>query len=235
MKTLKITLLVSIFLCMSSNLLSQASPFQFGIKAGVNISSAFVDDASSTKFKYGYHIGLTVDYQLPKNFLLQSGLFFSMKGAKIENLNTTGYIGGTPSFSHTFNASYIELPIRGAYRLQLSEKATIIIGVGPYLGYGIGGKTKEKLNNGMWSGGENEHKWNTFGNGIFDEGLDHLRGESLNRFDFGASTNIDFEYKKYVLGIGYNTSIINIAKTRTYYDDMKYRNSDIKISLGYKF
>ena len=222
------------FLCLSFKLLSQSNSFQFGVKTGIDITSAFLGDVYySSKFKNGYHVGVTIDYLLPQNFLLQSGLFFSSKGSEIDNLNNLDYIGGTPEYTHTFNESYLELPIRVAYRFSVAEELNMVVGLGSYFGYGVGGKTKQRLHNGFWGDGVTEHEWNTFGNGVFDRELDYLHGETLKKFDFGGSTNVDLEYRKFILGIGYNASIINIASKREF-SPMKYRNSDIRISFGYK-
>ncbi|WP_291530562.1 porin family protein [Bacteroides sp. UBA939] len=220
----------------SLNLLAQDSSFRFGVKAGLNLSTAIVNEATNTRFKTGYHIGGTVDYLLPKNFLIQSGLYLSAKGSKIDNLYGSNYMGGKPDFTHTFNQFYLELPIRGAYRLNVSNDFNIVLGVGPYLGYGIGGKTKQKLNSGTWSEGNTEIEWDTFGNGVFDEGRDYLRGETLKRFDLGIGFGVDLEYRKYVLGIGYQCSVMDIASDDYYYPDLRYKNSvNIQISVGYKF
>jgi hypothetical protein len=41
---------------------AQTTKFQYGVKGGLNISTALVNDAVAMKFKYGYHIGGTVIY-----------------------------------------------------------------------------------------------------------------------------------------------------------------------------
>lgn len=224
----------SIFACITMHTHAQDKPFQFGVKAGGNLSTAFVNNPSSLKFRAGYHLGLTVNYSLSQSCLIQSGLFFSVKDAKVENMNTNDVTGGTPDWTHTINASYLEIPIRAAYRMSISDKYKLVLGAGPYFGYGLGGKTKQKLNEGIWGDGTTQIEWNTFGNAIYDKNKDWLRGETLKRFDFGADLNVDFEYLRYVLGIGYAMSIINVAD-KEYHYDMIYRNATIKISLGYKF
>lgn len=233
MKTMKITAFICLFLYICSNVSGQTSPFRFGAKTGLNLSSASVNDANASKFKAGYHVGVTVEYELPRDFLIQSGLFFSTKGSKQEDLNGSGYVGGKPDFTHTFNQLYLEIPIFGAYRMGISDKINLVLGVGPYLAYGIGGKTKQKLNSGVWADGKTEIEWDTFGDGVYDNNRDWLKGESLNRFDFGGGFKADLEYSKYTFGVGLTSSIINISKKEGY-SDSKYRNVNVSISLGYK-
>lgn len=236
MNAQKKILSISILLFLVITISAQTSPFRFGVKAGLNASTAFVNEADKEKFKLGYHFGATVEYNLPKNFLIQSGLFFSAKGSKIDGLNAGTYDGGKPDFTHTYNQLYLELPLYGAYRINLSKSTNIVLGVGPYFAYGVGGKTKQKLNSGVWSGGITEIEWDTFSDGIFDDSRDWLRGESLNRFDFGFGINADVEYNKFVLGIGAKYGVINILKDHEYSsDDLYYRNLNLSLSLGYKF
>jgi len=236
MDRLKKLLLVGVVLCVNFNVSAQTLPFRFGIKAGLNLSSATVSDATNTDLKTGYHIGGTVEYLLSEKFLIQSGLFFSTKGAKIYELNGSDQIGGgRPDWTHTFNELYLELPLYGAYKMNLSRNLNIVLGVGPYFGYGIGGETEHKLNSGIWADGSTERKWNTFGDGVFDEGRDWLRGETLKRLDIGIGIGVDLEYRKFILGIGYGHSLKNLAENDYYDDDLKYRNNNIQFSIGYKF
>lgn len=226
--------LICLLSILAMNLFAQEKTFQFGIRGGLNCSNAWVNDVSSSKFKLGYHIGATVDYQLPKNFLLQSGLFFTTKGSKQEDLNASDVVGGRPDWTHTFNQLYLEVPIYAAYSIEISNRANLILGVGPYLAYGIGGESKQKLNSGIWAGGETQHDWKTFGDGVFDENRDWLRSESLNRFDFGLGLKVDLAYDRYVFGVGASTSLTDIMNHQNF-PESHYRNLNLSISLGYKF
>jgi hypothetical protein len=234
MSFFKKLLFVGFVFCASFSLPAQTSSFRFGIETGLNLSTALVNDATCMKLKAGYRIGGTVEYLLPKNFLIQSGLFFSAKGSKIENLNTGNYEGGEPDFTHTFNQFYLELPLYGAYRMNVSDKFNVTFGGGPYFGYGLGGKVKEKLNSSAWGDGSTQIEWDTFGDGVYDEELDYLRGETLKRFDIGIGVKVDFEYHKFILGIGTEYSLKNIAVNDSY-GDPQYRNVNLRISLGYKY
>ncbi len=234
MKNRATFILICLLVCFAKNTFAQKKPLSFGIKAGVDLSTAFVNDVSESKFRTGYQAGITVEYSLIEKISIQSGLFFSTKGSKQEDLRVNNYVGGTPDYTHTFNQQYLELPVYAAYRMAISDKTNLVLGFGPYFAYGIGGKTKQKLNNGTWSNGVTEIQWDTFGDGVFDENRDWLHGESLNRFDFGAGIKADLEYCKYILGLGITSSIINIANTQEY-EDLKYRNFNINVSLGYKF
>ena len=221
--------MVCLFVCLNMSVSAQTSSFRYGFKAGLNLSTALVEEARSCKLKPGFHVGPTVEYSLSQRFYIQSGLLLSMKGSKIEALNSGNYIGGEPNFTHTFNQFYLELPLYGTYKASISRNIDIALGVGPYFGYGMGGKIKR-----IWADEETETKWDTFKDGVFDESRDWLRGESLKKMDFGVGIKVDLEYDKYVFGIGFGSSIIDIAEKHGY-QGFQYRNFNINVSMGYKF
>jgi len=234
-KILKLSLVVCLFVCLNINTSAQTNSFRFGVKAGLNLSTASVSDASESKYKSGYQFGTTVEYSLSKNFLIQSGLFFSAEGSKIEDMNMSNYQGLPRGFTNTvFNQLYLELPLYGTYKMNISDNLNIAFGIGPYFGYGIGGKSKLKLNNGYV---KIEIEWDTFGDEFFNYYYDGIRnvrlGESLNRSDFGVGFKVDVGYYNYVLGIGLTSGIIDIAKKQQGYSE--YKNKNINISIGYKF
>ncbi|MDA3614762.1 porin family protein [Polluticaenibacter yanchengensis] len=230
---LKTLLFAGIALLINESASAQTDPVSFGIKAGYNLSGASVNDATGTNSKSGYHIGGTVEYSLSKKILIQSGLIFSTKGSKIHQLNASGYIPQPPDDTHTFNQSYLILPVYGAYKLNIKKDVNIVFAAGPYLGYGIGGKTTQKLNKGAWSEGVTEISWNTFGDGIYDTTRDWLRGTTLKRLDVGVGANINVEYRQFILGIGYEQGLRNIAE-QAYHKNLKYKNNNLQFSLAYK-
>lgn len=224
---------VGLLLFAASNLSAQTLSPRFKIKVGFNLSNAAVNDARGTDSKAGYHIGGTFEYPLSEKFLIQSGLLFSSKGSKVHVLNGSQYIPSPPDDTHTFNESYLMLPLYGAYKFDVTNDFNIIFGVGPYLGYGIGGKTKQKLNSGSWSDGITEVEWGTFGNGVYDENRNWLRGTTLKRLDIGVGANIDFEYRKFILSVGYEQGLRNIAVQENA-PGLSYTNNTVQISIGYK-
>lgn len=108
------------------------------------------------------------------------------------------------------NASYIELPILASYRLYLGgENTRLHINAGPYLAMGIAGKSKDT---------DTGEKWDTFG----DEGL--------KRFDVGLQFGAGVSFSKFYVGGSYQLGLMNIGR-----DDIKYKNRNWMITLGYTF
>lgn len=210
------------------SLSAQDSPVRFGVNAGVNLSDAMIGTAETngSSFRLGYQVGVTVDYAISPKFYVLSGLSFITKGSKIEDLDYTSYTGGFPDFTHKFEQQYLQLPLYGAYKLNLSNDLDLMLGVGPYFAYGIGGKTKKKLNGGgIWGDGTSEREYKTFGKN------EEVYQDVLKRFDFGVGALVNLEYKKVNFNIGYEQGITDIARSDYY----KYRNYSLTFSAGYKF
>jgi len=237
------------------SLSAQTSNFKFGVKGGLNLSTAIVGDGDS-KFKQGYNIGGTVDYLFTSKFELQSGLFLSKTGSIINDLDFHSLTGADlsklarPYSTHTFNTTYLKLPLHLAFRKNISDNFNFYTGFGVYFGYGIGGKTKHWKEGGWRDCDENlepifikEFKWGTFRYGNDWWG----RSKELSRFDFGAGVNAGIEFHKFVLGTGFEYGLINVinkeSRPYTYKFNgtslkawgMIYRNVNISISTGYRF
>lgn len=233
MNNLRVLLLAGASLFINLSLSAQKLPLRFGIKAGLNLSNAIVNDAAGTTSKLGYHIGGTLEYSLSEKFLIQSGLYYATKDAEVYALNGSKYVPSPPDDTHTFNASYLTVPVYGAFKVRVTNDFNIVFGVGPYVGYGIGGKTRQKLNTGTWGDGDTEKDWETFGDGVFDENRSWLRGTTLKRLDIGVGTNIDFAYHNFILSVGYEQGLRNSA-VQDYHQHLQYRNSVMQVSVGYK-
>lgn len=217
---------ILLFLCISTS--AQDSPFRFGVNAGINMSNATIGTAltNGTSFRIGYQIGLTVDYAINQDFYILSGISFTTKGSKIEDLNYDDYIGGTPDFTHKFEQQYIQLPLYGAYKVNIGKDLDLMFGFGPYFAYGVGGKINQKLHNSAWSGGITEREYKTFGNADEDFSYDNLK-----RFDCGLGALINLEYKLINLNLGFEYGLTDISKTDSY----KYQNYNLSFSVGYKY
>jgi len=215
-----------LFIC--TNMSAQNSPFRFGVNAGINASNAMISAAETngSSFRVGYQIGATVDYAISEKFSILSGLSFITKGSKIEDLDYTDYLGGTPDFTHKFEQQYIQLPLYGAYKVNLSDDLAVTFGVGPYFAYGIGGKTKEILNKSTWGDGTSEREYKTF-----EKNDNYLYYKELKRFDFGLGALVSLEYQKINFNIGYEHGVTDITETNYY----KYRNYTLTFSVGYKY
>lgn len=115
------------------------SKISFGILGGVNMQNLNGKDMNGDKLEndmiIGYHAGVNVQVPVAPQFYFQPGLMFSTKGAE----SKTDLFSPTLLTSTTYKLSYIELPLNFVYK-ALVGNGYFMLGFGPYVAYGIGGK-----------------------------------------------------------------------------------------------
>lgn len=207
MKTIKTILFVLVLaLCVKAN--AQDKPFTFGVKAGANMST-LTGDYKDSKVRFGYNVGVTVDYAVTENWFVLSGLEYTTKGVNGKKVN------GVKS---SIGASYIQLPIHAAYKLDIASSTKLVFQAGPYVALGVNGKNKIESSNNTVALSLKE---NTF-------------GKRMKRFDFGLGLGVGAEFGKINANIGYDFGLLNVAKTQKN-EDYKLRNGNAFVTVGYKF
>lgn len=107
----------------------------FGIIGGVNFQNLTGETSGGNDLNNdlltGFHVGANVQIPLAPEFYFQPGLLFSVKGAK----NKTDLI------EKTTKLNYLEMPLNLVYKGALGS-GFVLLGVGPYVAYGIGGKVE---------------------------------------------------------------------------------------------
>ncbi|HCM22589.1 MAG TPA: hypothetical protein DIC46_17860, partial [Porphyromonadaceae bacterium] len=208
MKKLKLSIVI-VMLAMVSALSAQVN---LGIKGGVNLSNFYGDELSDKNAKVGFHIGLAGDYEFAPNMSLQSGLFFTTKGAEYKNslAGLSGSISATPM--------YLQLPVHFAYKVDVTPGTRIVFHAGPYVAYGIAGKTKWKVEAGNAS--IQDESENVFG----DNGL-------LKPFDAGLGLGVGAEFGRILLDLGWDAGLVNVSKS----DNGNVKNQSAYLSVGYLF
>jgi len=191
----------------------------FGIIGGVNFQNLNGKDVFGDKLendmKIGYHIGANVRIPIAPEFYFQPGILFSTKGAKDNSTSTT----------YTTNLSYVEMPLNLLYRGLLGQ-GYIILGLGPYFGYGIMGNVKS-------DDGTNDIE---FTNTV--EITDTLTVPYYKAFDAGGNLFFGYEMAN---GISAQMNVqLGMVKINPEYkaipdDKSSFKNTGFGISLGYRF
>ncbi len=109
-----------------------------GVRAGINLSRIHLVDEQNgkqeTRLVPRFQIGLTMDIPIASGFYLQPAALYSGKGFKQDG----GWLASSDSeFKAT--ANYIEVPVNFLYKPSF-ESGKLILGAGPYVAYGTGGK-----------------------------------------------------------------------------------------------
>lgn len=139
MKTRLFSLLMILIFSGSSAIaqFNDNAKMSFGILGGVNFQNLNGKDFDGSKLPnkmiLGYHAGVNIQIPVAPEFYFQPGLLFSTKGAK-----NSGTVLGT-TYTSTIKLSYIEVPLNFVYKGELGN-GFVMVGFGPYVGYGIGGK-----------------------------------------------------------------------------------------------
>lgn len=113
-------------------LLSVSAFAQFGIVAGVNLSSTNIEDARNdikAKNITLYHVGVTYKLGLGNLLAIQPSLIYNVKGAKIDEIKGVKDVD--------FKTGFIELPVQVQAGFGLGKLARLYGFAEPFVGYAI--------------------------------------------------------------------------------------------------
>lgn len=182
-------------------------PISFGIKAGPNFSS-YTSKASGTKTTskliVGLEAGVYANISLADEFYFQPSLLYAGKGGKDKNSDTK------------INLSYLELPLDFLFKPDIGNGNKFIVGVGPYVAYGIGGSVK-----GSTPSYDPFKSYN---------GAD----ASLKRFDAGANVQLGYEMPS-GFNVGLNTDLGLVNALNHGDNNNSFRNTSFAVTVGYTF
>jgi hypothetical protein len=224
MKTRLISLLLILMLS-ASFAMAQSSAnakMSFGVTVGLNFQNingkAYNGDKLTNDMLLGYHAGVNVQIPIVPEFYFQPGLMLSTKGAKNASAASTS----------TTKLTYLEVPLNFVYKGALGN-GFVMVGFGPYLGYGIGGKVITK-----GSSPTVEQKIQ-FQNVV--EAND-VQAPYYKAFDAGAGIFAGYEMENGVfvqLDTQFGMLKINSEYKEFPEDKTSQKNTGFGLSLGYRF
>lgn len=199
---------------------------KFGVRAGVNFSNFLEKDNSQTysqnyNMNTGFHVGAVVDFPLVSLLSLETGVFYSTNG-----YNTTSSVtifGITTTTDYRLALSYLELPILAKMSYDLG-KGSIFATAGPYISYGIAGKSTSVIS---VSGSSTSNTTETDVVWGSDENSD------FNPFDYGLSIGGGVQVNSFTLGVNYGLGLANVSTTEV--DGYKTNNRLLSVSAGFYF
>lgn len=192
--------------------LSASAQVTWNAKLGGGIAMcAAGNDEGDMKGVFVGKIGFGLEKPITPDFSIMPSLELALKGTEW-SYSAKGY-----SHTETYSPIYVQIPVLGAYRLNINDDWNLTIKAGPYFAYGIGGKIK--LN-------EIDH-----GEQYFDD-ADMFSDLDAKRFDAGIDAGIDFEYHRFVIGVEYERGFISFAPSDA---DVNIFNQAVYATVGYKF
>jgi hypothetical protein len=196
---------------------AQTNGTTFGFKAGVNFQNLTGRDVNgdklNNKLKAGLGLGVNAQIPVATDFYVQPGVEFNQKGAK----SSDGY--------YTTSLSYIDVPVSLVYK-PLLGMGHLILGAGPYVGFGVGGN----VNGG---GSKTAVRFqNNITTSDFNSGYAYFRS-----VDAGANLFAGYEMSS-KLSIQLNAQL-GLAKTNPAIegfpgDQSSVKNTGFGLSLGYR-
>jgi len=166
----------------------------------------------------GFSVGLIADIPIGESgFRVIPELYYVGKGFKADA--TIDLLGQQIKGETKTSISYIDLPINFAYAFELGN-SRLMVGAGPYAGFGISGKTITKT---TVSGISQEDKRDVeFGNG----------SDQYDRLDIGANFMAAYILNNGLMfKVNYSLGLINLSNN----SDSDYKNRFFGVSLGYFF
>jgi hypothetical protein len=189
---------------------SAQAQFKIGPKIGMNLSTMTLKSSGLSldpQMLVGFHAGLITEISFTENLKLQPGILFSTKGSKYE----LTFLGET--FDYSLTPGVIEVPVNAFY-IYGKGPVKLILFAGPYVSYGITGKSK-----------------------INGESQDILYGstteDDMKPFDFGLNFGAGVNVNGFMISAQYGLGLLNLAPDETGDTDMK--NKVIGISVAYMF
>ncbi|MDU1890862.1 MAG: porin family protein [Dysgonomonas sp.] len=223
-------MMVALFLCNSMIAQEETKSISFQIRGGMNISNLSASDDHywvTADPKVGYNVGAAVDFPIGKGMYIHSGLSLTSKGAKVDDIRFDLDGGGYTSTDMKMNAVYLQVPLYFAYKLDFSRWNSswdnkLGLSAGPFIGYGVFGKTK--VESGFSSSGNIDGSFDTFGD-----------WDLWNRTEVGLGFEASFELKKIVFYLGTEVSLTNVWKKKHLNNDAHVANTNVYLGVGYSF
>ena len=203
---------------------AQDSPkTSFAIIGGANLQNmtgkAYNGDKLNNDMLLGYHIGFNAQIPIAQQFYFQPGLLYSTKGSKTKSELSNS----------TTSINYLEMPLNIVYKAACS-KGSFMVGVGPYVAYGLKGKVKT-------TGDAVTVETNIeFKNTI--ELTDPLDVPFYKGFDAGANAFAGYEMANGVFcQLNMQLGLLKINSEYSEYPDDKtsVKNTGFGLSTGYRF
>lgn len=221
----------------------------------VNVKGGISANTLNDEGRVGYRLGMGVDFALSKKISIQPSLFFAEKGGKTHSNSfiETNTKSQQTSRKTSVIENYLIMPIDILFHIRFNHpNRGLILSVGPYVAYGIGGNTtikttKETLYKGdgkMYTDHshqlnapqpdtyvEEKNTYSTFGK----DGMD------FRKFDAGINFEIHFALGHFMIGNYMEIGLTKVDKNDNWeklyplLDVFNKRNITMGASIGYRF
>jgi len=174
-------------LIVASAILHISNAQEFGLKAGLNLSSQSTNlNSENLGYRLGYQLGFAIKVDLGNQFTFNPGLGLTTKGFKDEvtyhKFDNQGNVSGFMTDKVDVKFNYIVIPLNFGYTFDLG-KVKPMIQAGPYFSFLTGGKYKIYHNDELYK----EESINTEDVNQIDLGLNFGGGVEIGQFQILAN------------------------------------------------
>ncbi|MCC8018378.1 MAG: PorT family protein [Rikenellaceae bacterium] len=199
---------------LSSVVALDAQNIDLNLRFGLN-TSHFYGDAANAGLRAGFNAGVLADICPAGNFFVQTGLLYSMKGAK--NSESGSVSGLSFSVDDKYTLHYLDIPVQAGYRFSMPG-FDILVNTGPYFAVGIGSKRKISASASY--------------QGDTEKGSDSgsVFGKVLKRGDIGWNFEAGLKFSRIYCGLQYGAGMLSVSKGIG-----TVHNGNLSFNLGYYF
>lgn len=224
--------ILSMLICMS--VVKMSAQVRLGAEIGMNVSSLAI-------IANGHNVdvagGLSADYLFNNGITLQSGLYYSSKGA---SGLWDGYNYSCELRQADIHLGYIEVPLMVGYRIPVMSNVYLVPSVGAYLACGVTGYGEiDIIVSNEHGHGRISDQWNNPYKDFKKDWLADTEVKAFDRFDSGLRFGLSGEISRFVISFAYD---LGLKKVWSGFDTPSYKTSTHKmknrtacISVGYKF
>lgn len=184
------------------------------------------------KNRFSWKGGLYASVPLTETFSFMPQLNLLSKGTKIDQTESVDFFGTTytVALKGESKLTYLELPLYFVYN-SYSETGGFFGGVGPVLGYGIGGK--EKLTSTVTIGGDTQTESSDYD--VKFDGKENNGSDNVSHYkglEVGAGIIAGYRLSNGLfINAHYNLGLSNISPDA----DTKLKNRYVGFGIGYSF
>ena len=193
----------------------------WSMELGLGMSTWMGRNADGSNPLFNTKVGVGLDVPLTGLVSFQTGLAWVSKGASLD-VDLTGADLGMGSeigvVDAHVNQNYFEMPLLAAFHVGTASNFDMVFTVGPYLAYGVNGKTSVDVDDLSVS-------VNSFG----DSEVLRQKIEGLNRFDAGLQAGVALDFAKWTVGLDGEFGFCKIASGKS------PKNLAFFFTAGYKF
>lgn len=204
---------------------SALAQVRLGLTGGLNLAKLRYEPrdefagSPDENTRASYRIGGIIDIAMSSPFAVQTGVLIMGKGGKSQFGSSSG------GYTRTMSPAYLEIPADVLFKPNITRGLRLYMGLGPYVAFGIGGKSKYTGN--VPAGSFTDNHRLHFGKQADDD---------MKKRDIGGNALAGFEFNSgFLLGVSYGLSFTNNAPSENLNGPRILRNKVFGISMGYLF